>query len=77
MVLYRVTGDTPWAVHDPRYEITDPAGGWRPFCGRRLAAVPVDAHHLNLLDPPAVRFVASHLSDLLTHIRETPEGAHR
>jgi phthiocerol/phenolphthiocerol synthesis type-I polyketide synthase D len=65
VVLYRATGDTPWLVGDPRYEITDEARGWRPLCDQ-LEVVPVDAHHLNLLDPPAVHAVAAHLRALLT-----------
>jgi phthiocerol/phenolphthiocerol synthesis type-I polyketide synthase D len=65
VVLYRATGDTPWLVDDPRYEITDEARGWRPLC-RQLEVVPVAAHHLNLLDPPAVHTVAAHLRALLT-----------
>lgn len=60
VVLYRADQPTPWAVQDPRYEITDPSRGWAPLCPR-LDVIPVDAHHLNLLDPPAVSAVAAHL----------------
>jgi phthiocerol/phenolphthiocerol synthesis type-I polyketide synthase D len=64
VVLYQAERETPWAVRDPRYEITDPTRGWGPLCSR-LEVVPVDAHHLNLLDPPAVRTIAEHLRTAL------------
>ena len=65
VVLYRAVQDTPWAVRDPRYEITDETRGWSPLCAS-LEVVNVDAHHLNLLDPPAVHVIAAHLRKLLT-----------
>jgi phthiocerol/phenolphthiocerol synthesis type-I polyketide synthase D len=64
VVLYQATGQTPWAVRDPRYQIPDTAESWRSLCPR-LEVVPVDAHHLNLLDPPAVQAIAAHLRTLL------------
>jgi thioesterase domain-containing protein len=68
VVLYRAERETPWLVRDPRYEITDPSRGWAPLCAR-LDVVPVDAHHLNLLDPPAVCTIAEHLRGLLAGCR--------
>ena len=65
VVLYRTEQDTPWAVQDPRYQITSEGRGWDLLCPS-LTAVPVDAHHLNLLDPPAVHSVAAHLRTLLS-----------
>jgi len=65
VVLYRAEQDTPWAVRDPRYEITGETRGWDRLC-RNLEVLPVAAHHLNLLDPPAVHAVAAHLQALLT-----------
>ncbi|GAA4703510.1 hypothetical protein GCM10023263_46870 [Phytohabitans rumicis] len=64
VVLYRCTEPTPWNVHDPRYEHADPTRGFGPFCAD-LRVVPVPAHHLNVLDPPAVDLVASDLGPLL------------
>ena len=64
VLLYRTEQDTPWAVHDPRYQITSEGRGWDLLCPS-LTAIPVDAHHLNLLDPPAVHTVAAHLRTLL------------
>ena len=67
VVLYRAERETPWAVADPRYEITGETRGWDRLC-RGLEAVGIDAHHLNLLDPPAVGVVAGHLRALLNRI---------
>jgi len=67
VVLYRAERDTPWAVRDPRYEITSETRGWDRLCPR-LEVVGIDAHHLNLLDPPAVTAVAAHLRELLSKI---------
>jgi phthiocerol/phenolphthiocerol synthesis type-I polyketide synthase D len=67
VVLYRAERETPWAVPDPRYEITGRTRGWDRLCPS-LEAVGVDAHHLNLLDPPAVGVVAAHLRALLNRI---------
>jgi phthiocerol/phenolphthiocerol synthesis type-I polyketide synthase D len=64
VVLYRAERETPWAVRDPRYEISGEAHGWDRLCPR-LEVVGIDAHHLNLLDPPAVTVVAAHLRELL------------
>ena len=73
VVLYRAEQETPWAVRDPRYEITDHTRGWGPLCSR-LEVVPVDAHHLNLLDPPAVRTIAEHLRTALAVAPPTRHG---
>jgi phthiocerol/phenolphthiocerol synthesis type-I polyketide synthase D len=67
VVLYRAEQETPWAVRDPRYEITGETRGWDRLCPR-LEVVGIDAHHLNLLDPPAVTVVAAHLRELLSKI---------
>jgi len=71
VVLYRAERETPWAVRDPRYDITGAARGWDRLCPRlRVAAI--DAHHLNLLDPPAVTVVGAHLRELLLKIGDEP-----
>jgi phthiocerol/phenolphthiocerol synthesis type-I polyketide synthase D len=67
VVLYRADLRTPWAVHDQRYEITDSRRGWGSLCDH-LDVVGVDAHHLNLLDPPAVHVIAAHLQTVLTSL---------
>jgi len=64
VTLYRCTRPTPWAVSDPRYEHADAARGWDRWCCD-LRIVPVDGHHLNLLDPPAVDTIAADLRRLL------------
>ena len=64
VVLYRCTRPTPWAVRDRRYEHADAARGWDRYC-TDLRIVPVAAHHLNLLDPPAVAAIAADLRRLL------------
>ncbi|HKT02972.1 MAG TPA: KR domain-containing protein, partial [Rugosimonospora sp.] len=64
VTLYRCTQATPWAVTDPRYEHPDAARGWDRFC-TDLRIVPVTAHHLNLLDPPAVEVIAADLRRVL------------
>ncbi|MBB4933693.1 phthiocerol/phenolphthiocerol synthesis type-I polyketide synthase D [Lipingzhangella halophila] len=66
-VLYSATQPTPWAVHDPRYDSLDEARGWDRLCAD-LRIVRVDAHHLNLLDPPAVGRIARDLAPLLQRI---------
>ncbi|MBE3000046.1 SDR family NAD(P)-dependent oxidoreductase [Nocardiopsis sp. HNM0947] len=63
-VLYRATRPTPWAVSDPRYDHPDEARGWDPHCPD-LRIVRIDAHHLNLLDPPGVDAIARDLAPLL------------
>jgi phthiocerol/phenolphthiocerol synthesis type-I polyketide synthase D len=67
VVLYRAERETPWAVRDPRYEISGETRGWDRLCPR-LEVVGIDAHHMNLLDPPAVTVVAAHLRELLSKI---------
>jgi phthiocerol/phenolphthiocerol synthesis type-I polyketide synthase D len=65
VVLYRATEPTPWAVRDARYEL-DETNGFGDLCPS-LEVVPIrGAHHLNLLDPPAVHALAGHLGALLT-----------
>jgi len=64
VTLYRCTRPTPWAVRDPRYDHDDVARGWDRCC-TDLRVVPVDGHHLNLLDPPAVTAIAADLRRLL------------
>jgi phthiocerol/phenolphthiocerol synthesis type-I polyketide synthase D len=63
--LYRADRQTPWAVRDQRYEITSQSRGWDALCPS-LTVAAIDCHHLNLLDPPAVQAVASHLRALLS-----------
>ncbi|MCO6009310.1 SDR family NAD(P)-dependent oxidoreductase [Actinoallomurus purpureus] len=64
VVLYRATEPTPWTVRDARYEL-DETNGFGDLCPR-LEVVPIrGAHHLNLLDPPAVHALAGHLGALL------------
>ncbi|MCO5973397.1 type I polyketide synthase [Actinoallomurus soli] len=64
VVLYRATEPTPWTVRDARYEL-DETNGFGDLCPR-LEVVPIrGAHHLNLLDPPAVHTLAGHLGALL------------
>jgi len=75
VVLYRTEQDTPWAVSDPRYQITSEGRGWEPFCAG-LTVVPVAAHHLNLLDPPAVHDVAAHLRALISVHEGHTQGGH-
>ncbi|GAA0345886.1 SDR family NAD(P)-dependent oxidoreductase [Actinoallomurus spadix] len=65
VMLYRATEPTPWTVRDARYEL-DETNGFGDLCPR-LEVVPIrGAHHLNLLDPPAVHALAGHLGALLT-----------
>jgi phthiocerol/phenolphthiocerol synthesis type-I polyketide synthase D len=71
VVLYRAERETPWTVRDPRYDITGEARGWDRLC-QRLEVAGVDAHHLNLLDPPAVTVVGAHLRELLSRIGDEP-----
>ena len=63
VLLYRATGETPWTVDDPRYAHRDPSRGFAPYCPG-LTIVPVEGHHLNLLDPPHVDAIAAHLRGL-------------
>jgi phthiocerol/phenolphthiocerol synthesis type-I polyketide synthase D len=65
VVIYRATEPTPWTVRDARYEL-DETNGFGDLCPR-LEVVPIrGAHHLNLLDPPAVHALAGHLAVLLS-----------
>ncbi|MFD9390068.1 beta-ketoacyl synthase N-terminal-like domain-containing protein [Streptomyces sp. NPDC060000] len=69
VVLYRATGPAPHTVRDPAYERDDEALGWDGICPR-LTVVPVQGHHLSLLDPPHVDEIAAHLRQLLA----APDG---
>jgi thioesterase domain-containing protein len=71
VVLYRCTEPTPWNVRDPRYEHTDLDRGFGRWCAD-LRVVPVTAHHLNVLDPPAVNVVAADLDALLRTVTPIP-----
>ncbi|MCW6009345.1 KR domain-containing protein, partial [Micromonospora sp. CPCC 205371] len=73
VVLYRCTEPTPWNVRDPRYEHTDLDRGFGRWCAD-LRVVPVTAHHLNVLDPPAVNVVAADLDALLSAAPVPPKG---
>ncbi|MFC7730905.1 thioesterase domain-containing protein [Actinomadura keratinilytica] len=64
VVLYRAPEKTPWAVQDVRY-VLDATNGFGPLCPN-LEIVPIPgAHHLNLLDPPAVHVLAADLGERL------------
>ncbi|NGN69789.1 non-ribosomal peptide synthetase, partial [Streptomyces sp. A7024] len=60
-LLYRATEPAPHTVQDPRYERTDAALGWDAYC-QDLTVHDLPAHHLALLDPPAVDVLAAHLA---------------
>ncbi|MGI5460883.1 acyltransferase domain-containing protein [Streptomyces sp. CA-249302] len=60
VLLFRATAPAPHTVHDPAYERDDEALGWDEICPR-LTVVPVDGHHLSLLDPPHVDRIATRL----------------
>ncbi|MFJ3777375.1 acyltransferase domain-containing protein [Streptomyces sp. NPDC090075] len=60
VVLFRATEPAPHTVHDPAYERDDEALGWDEVCPR-LTVVPVEGHHLSLLDPPQVDGIATRL----------------
>ncbi|MFC0038516.1 type I polyketide synthase [Actinomadura rayongensis] len=64
VVLYYAPEETPWAVRDARY-VLDGTNGFGPYC-TDLEIVPIaGAHHLNLLDPPAVEALARNLDTRL------------
>ncbi|WP_316775632.1 acyltransferase domain-containing protein [Streptomyces sasae] len=69
VVLFRATEPAPHTVHDPAYERDDKALGWDEVCPR-LTVVPVEGHHLSLLDPPHVDGIATRLR------QETDEQNH-
>ncbi|SEG70748.1 phthiocerol/phenolphthiocerol synthesis type-I polyketide synthase D [Thermomonospora echinospora] len=72
VVLYRAPEETPWAVKDARY-VPDPTNRFGPYCAGLEIVTIAGAHHLNLLDPPAVDVVAAHLAQqLATGAPETP-----
>ncbi|EME55186.1 type I polyketide synthase [Amycolatopsis decaplanina] len=65
VVLYRATGHyAAGLAMEPRYSRTDLAAGWAELCPG-LEIVPVEAHHLSVVDPPHVDVVARHLAGLL------------
>ncbi|GLW64461.1 polyketide synthase [Actinomadura rubrobrunea] len=64
VVLYRAPEETPWAVHDARY-VLDGTNGFGPLCPNLEVVTVPGAHHLNLLDPPAVRVLAADLDHRL------------
>lgn len=64
-LLYRATEPAPHTVRDTRYERDDETLGWDEFCPD-LTVRPVPAHHLSLLDPPAVDVLGGLLSTDLT-----------
>ncbi|WP_242883346.1 type I polyketide synthase [Actinomadura litoris] len=64
VILYRAPEETPWTVKDARY-VLDGTNGFGACCPN-LEVVPIPgAHHLNLLDPPAVETLAAHLKQEL------------
>ena len=64
VILYRAPEETPWAVKDIRYA-PDPTNRFGEHCAHlEIVEIP-GAHHLNLLDPPAVDRIAAHLSEQL------------
>ncbi|MFJ3670537.1 acyltransferase domain-containing protein [Streptomyces sp. NPDC090106] len=69
VVLFRATEPAPHTVRDPAYERDDEALGWDEVCPR-LTVVPVEGHHLSLLDPPHVDGIAARLR------REAAEPSH-
>ncbi|MFE2387815.1 thioesterase domain-containing protein [Streptomyces althioticus] len=56
-LLYRATHPAPHTVRDARYERTDATLGWDAHCPD-LTVTDLPAHHLALLDPPAVDALA-------------------
>ncbi|MFE5505114.1 beta-ketoacyl synthase N-terminal-like domain-containing protein [Amycolatopsis japonica] len=65
VVLYRATEQyAAGLAMEPRYSRTDLAAGWAELCPE-LEIVPVEAHHLSVVDPPHVDVVARHLTGLL------------
>ncbi|ACZ00277.1 MULTISPECIES: type I polyketide synthase [Thermomonospora] len=61
VVLYRAPEETPWAVKDARYE-PEPTNGFGSLCADLEIVTVPGAHHLNLLDPPAVNVIAADLA---------------
>ncbi|EMD25376.1 type I polyketide synthase [Amycolatopsis azurea] len=65
VVLYRAVEQyAAGLAMEPRYSRTDLAAGWAELCPE-LEIVPVEAHHLSVVDPPHVDVVARHLAALL------------
>jgi phthiocerol/phenolphthiocerol synthesis type-I polyketide synthase D len=64
VVLYRAPEETPWSVKDAHY-VPDPTNRFGPHCADLEIVTVPGVHHLNLLDPPGVEFIASHLADRL------------
>ncbi|WSB57072.1 acyltransferase domain-containing protein [Streptomyces cellulosae] len=63
-LLYRATRPAPHTVRDARYERTDATLGWDAHCPD-LTVTDLPAHHLALLDPPAVDTLAADLARAL------------
>ncbi|MEU4883159.1 type I polyketide synthase [Streptomyces althioticus] len=63
-LLYRATHPAPHTVRDARYERTDATLGWDAHCPD-LTVTDLPAHHLALLDPPAVDTLAADLTRAL------------
>ncbi|MFC5749222.1 SDR family NAD(P)-dependent oxidoreductase [Actinomadura rugatobispora] len=64
VVLYHAPEETPWSVKDARY-VLDGTNGFGDLCADLEIVTVPGAHHLNLLDPPGVGFMAAHLEDRL------------
>ncbi|GAA3955139.1 type I polyketide synthase [Actinomadura viridis] len=78
VLLYRAPEETPWSVKDARY-VLDGTNGFGGLCSALEVVTVPGTHHLNLLDPPGVEFMAAHLdarlagADPLTTPRPTEE----
>ncbi|XVQ10808.1 SDR family NAD(P)-dependent oxidoreductase [Spirillospora sp. CA-255316] len=75
VVLYHAPEETPWSVKDARY-VLDGTNGFGGLCANLEIVTVPGAHHLNLLDPPGVEFMAAHLEDRLA-APERPGPRHR
>ncbi|MBT3166092.1 acyltransferase domain-containing protein [Streptomyces sp. Vc74B-19] len=73
-LLYRATRPAPHTVRDARYERTDATLGWDAHCPD-LTVTDLPAHHLALLDPPAVDTLAADLTRALDPSGPPPEPA--
>ncbi|MGW8719327.1 beta-ketoacyl synthase N-terminal-like domain-containing protein [Streptomyces althioticus] len=73
-LLYRATRPAPHTVRDARYERTDVTLGWDAHCPD-LTVTDLPAHHLALLDPPAVDTLAADLTRALDPSGLPPEPA--
>ncbi|GAA2441834.1 hypothetical protein GCM10010191_67630 [Actinomadura vinacea] len=76
VVLYRAPEETPWSVQDARY-VLDGTNGFGNLCADLEIVTVPGTHHLDLLDPPGVEFMAAHLEDLLARVTPSlPEETH-